>query len=633
MQPSDQEQEEAKPRGILGLPPEMLLQILSFLEPSETTNLQLACKKLLSICRDNTFWRSICFEESTFLQNLRRRQQLLGHESSFEVINNTAAGSTVSHAHNLTNLRIKERKRILANWDPSYEGENVNWYDEYIQRNAPVAVNWLQQPLLRDGTQSTYIEARGLALYRPDNPDQEPHGLETILAVAPLDDGSVCLWDVTGAKGRKGALVARSRPGILHIDASSGDDSITRSKRIDSGVTECVSVDSKLHLAFFAVQSHLIEVDLQRLAVVGCESFPWSITALSATDPWAPLTVGTNAGIHLHDFRSRPASWRDGVERLDGSSGFGAKELYEKGLKALFDDTPLPPYAPLAHPAPLSILHMRRPGTAIDMADEIFVAGRFPSILLYDRRMFPSIKGSIHSGARLCSLSSIAGPFSTLDSELRREGQLSLEQLEMSKRTPSGGRTLLAFGEYKTKGSLEVYGLQPSPSLPTSLQGGLAHSVFKNRQSSSDSKILSGTTQGTRLVFSDGSGRIKWFERDGFTEVRREQVGHCERTQDPSIFTSMPGSDDIARKLLPTQDQPTARVNDNDLLFWTGENIGLVSFTSSPAFGPEGLQEEARSAAELEKESEERIHGENMRRALERQADDVRFVRNLGLGV
>lgn len=142
----------------------------------------------------------------------------------------------------------------MENWDPSYPGENVNWYDEYIQRNAPVTVNWLQQPVLRDGAESTYIETRGVALYRPENTPDGRHGLESVLAVSPLDDGSVCLWDVTGTKGRKGAICARSRPGILYIDGPSADNS-SRSKRIDSGVTECVSVDSKLHLAFFAVQN------------------------------------------------------------------------------------------------------------------------------------------------------------------------------------------------------------------------------------------------------------------------------------------------------------------------------------------------------------------------------------------
>lgn len=297
----------------------------------------------------------------------------------------------------------------------------------------------------------------------------------------------------------------------------------------------------------------------------------------------------------------------------------------------MFDNNPLPPYAPLSHPGPLSILHMQRPGAEADITDEIYVAGRFPSILLYDRRMFPSIKGSLHSGARLSSLTSLPVPFSTVDNELRREGLLSTEQIERSKTTPPGGQTLIACGEYNTKGSLEMYGLQPSSQSPTSVPGGLSNSVFKNRQSSSDSKLLSCINQGTRLVCSDGSGRIKWFERDGFTEVRRVKIGHCERAQAPSLFANMPGSDDIARKLLATQGGSETSVNGNDLLFWTGENLGLVAFTSSPAFTAEDFEEEARSAAELEKEKEEKIYGEKMRRALERQADEVRFVRNLGL--
>lgn len=318
---------------------------------------------------------------------------------------------------------------------------------------------------------------------------------------------------------------------------------------------------------------------------------------------------------------------------MDGFEGIGAQEIFDRGLKNLFDDKPLPPYAPLAHPGPLSILHMQRPGADADITDEVYVAGRFPSILLYDRRMFPSIKGSIHSGARLSSLASLPFPYSTMDSELRREAQLSVEQVETSKNTPRDGRTLLAFGEYKTKGSLEMYGLQARSSLPTPLPKGLSHSVFKNRQCSADSKILSGTTHGTRLVFSDGSGWIKWFERDGFTEVRRERVGHCERAQGQgrSLFGNMTGADDIARKVLPMQERSTGNVNDNDLLLWTGENLGMVTFTSSPAFASDAFEEDARSAAQIEKEKEERAYGESMRRALERQAEDVRFVRDLGL--
>lgn len=560
----------------------------------------------------------------------------------------------MSDAHALADARTRERKRIIANWDPSYHGENVNWYHEYIQRNAGIAVNWLQQSTLKDGAESMHLEARGLALYRPDNPHQDPYKAEAIFAVSALEDGSVCLWDVTGAKGRKGAIHAKSQPGLLLIDGTSAGNN-NRSKRIDTSVTEVVSVDSKLHLAFFAVQSRkymvcsrgfqwssytltihadLIEVDLRKFAVVGCESFPWSITTLSATDPSAPLTVGTNNGIHLHDFRARDLSLSvDGSERLEGFCGIASKELFAQGLKTLFDDKPLPPYAPLAHPAPLSILHMHRPGATANMTDEIYVAGRFPSILLYDRRMFPSIKGSIHSGARLSSLSSLPFPYSNPDSKLRKVGDMSIEQVARSKGRSPDGRTLLAFGEYKTKGSLEMYGLLPSHELPTSLPEALSDRVYRNRQSSSDSKILSGTTQGTRVVLSDGSGWIKWFERDGCTEVRREAIGHCVREQAPSLFASMPGSGDIARKVLAMQEHSTGRVNDNDVLFWTGENLGMMTFTSSPGFTPEDFEVDVRSAADREKEMEERVYSQEIRRALERQADDVRFVSSLGLGL
>lgn len=159
-----------------------------------------------------------------------------------------------TNARKLADARTRERKRIMANWDPAYQSESINWYDEYIQRNATVAVNWLQQSTVKDGPESMHLEARGLALYRPDNPHQDPYKAETIFAVSALEDGSVCMWDVTGARGRKGAIYAKSNPGILFIDGAEAGSN-NRSKRIDTTCTECLSIDSKLHLAFFAVQS------------------------------------------------------------------------------------------------------------------------------------------------------------------------------------------------------------------------------------------------------------------------------------------------------------------------------------------------------------------------------------------
>lgn len=143
----------------------------------------------------------------------------------------------------------QERVRIRANWDPCYPEEKVSWYEEYIHRHAPPVVNWFEPARRRDIT-STWVpvDAKGVALYRPGNSTQD------LLAISPLDDGGICIWDVNGTRGKKGAIFAKSKPGLLYVDGPQGDNN-RASKRIDSGVTECVSVDNQRHRAFFAVQS------------------------------------------------------------------------------------------------------------------------------------------------------------------------------------------------------------------------------------------------------------------------------------------------------------------------------------------------------------------------------------------
>lgn len=152
-----------------------------------------------------------------------------------------------------TDARISRYRRLqdMANWDPTFPGERVSWYDEYIQRNGPASVNWFETPRHYDAGEHTLVEARGLALYSPG----EGNGTNgEMLAVAPLDDGSVCLWDVRGTRGKQGGILAKSAPDILFIDGP-GSGNARRSKKVDTGVTDCVSVSHSGHKAFFAVQS------------------------------------------------------------------------------------------------------------------------------------------------------------------------------------------------------------------------------------------------------------------------------------------------------------------------------------------------------------------------------------------
>ncbi|KAH8179410.1 f-box-like domain-containing protein [Sarocladium implicatum] len=611
------------------LPNEIFLQVLTYLRPHHITQLQQVSRRLQKLCRDNELWKRHCFDESPWYQVLqnRRRARLAG--LSFD--DAAATSDTFEAGDNLfvpepdeTEERILRYRRTqdMANWDPTFPGERVSWYDEYVQRNGPASVNWFEPPKHYEGGEHNLVEARGLALYAP-NDGAGTNG--DMMAVSPLDDGSVCLWDVRGTRGQQGAILAKSALDILFIDGPGGDNA-RRSKKVDTGVTDCVSVSNFGHKAFFAVQSHLIEVDLNRLEVVDRESFEWSITALSQVNEGCPITVGTSLGIHLHDFRERARVRREAAERLDN-----------RPYRVIFDDEPLPPYASLSQPTPVSILHLPQPGSISTVTDDIYVSGRFTSILHYDRRKFPSIIDSIHSGAMINTLAALPYPFSTVESEVRRYGEFSVERAQ-ELREAVQGQTVIAGGAYNTKGSLEIYGLGYSQDGHDTSGGRLVkNSVQQNRQTAASSSILSLTSHGTKIVFSDGSGLIKWFERDGITECRRMRIGNSD-TQDASgrsIFASMPASDDLARKIVstrvaagPVADDVDERPNNDNIVFWTGEKLGMVSFTTSPlwtadAFASEGTTEEDVARAE---------YTTQIREALERQADEVKFVSRLGYG-
>ncbi|KKA30948.1 hypothetical protein TD95_005431 [Thielaviopsis punctulata] len=368
---------------------------------------------------------------------------------------------------------------------------------------------------------------------------------------------------------------------------------------------------------------------MARLEPVSYQSFEWSITTLSQCSTGLPLTVGTSLGIFLHDFRdgsrrhAAPADHSDRVENV---------------FKVLFASDPLPPYASLSQPTPLSILHLPLYGdNSATASNDIYIAGRFPSILHYDRRTFPSIVDSIHSGASLCSLASSPHVFdeSTHNSR-RRQGLLEYDAIESSRKL---GRTIIAAGEYNTKGSLELYSLGQSKTHPGRAGRPSSSATMVNRQTSAYSKIMSVTTQGSRIVTSDASGNIRWFERDGFTHIRSHRIGSSERIDKSSIFYGMPDSNEMARKIISTQSfsrwrqgtgdnfEQGTEADDNGIVFLTDDKLGMLRFSKEPPFLADDFESGAAMTAE---EQEEWAYRERMKTVFDTENNALGY--SLGLG-
>ena len=493
--------------------------------------------------------------------------------------------------------------RATDSWNPAYPDEKVDWYDEYVARHAPLSMSWLEQPSSEQNGLREKLETKGLGL-------SEDHGGSMV--VAPLDDGSVCLWNIgrgdAAPNVRDGRIMARSRPGLLSVNGPNGSTLQNminpRAKTISTGVVECVSVDRVRNKAYFAVQSGLNEVDLTTLQISSYEQYPYDITALSEASHPVPLTVGTRLSLHLHDPRlsnngGSPTSWVS--DRVDTNAnvvpepGYSTTDFHRLST----GDSAQTDYATLSHSAPLSIQHLNPSST-------IYVAGRFPSILIYDRRYFPKPTSTIHSGARLCSIASLPTP---------------------------NRPTLAAAGEYNGKGSLELYPLNSASDAPPS---DMIPEPTRNRTSASRSKLLSLTPHGTRLLFSDSDGKLKWVERDGSTLVRQWNINTFDsslsdyESTGSGIFNAHVNEGEVARKLLPVGTGARSEV-----CVWTGEKIGVLGFKDKPrfSFGVDGDSGTHTPDGSSDGENvDERGYGRMMRRALERQADEVRFVRGLGLG-
>ncbi|KIH94301.1 f-box domain containing protein [Sporothrix brasiliensis 5110] len=590
------------------LPAELTLHILCYLDDDDIAAVQSTSRHLRLICRDDGLWRARCFGASRLASTLRRKKW-----------------RHPAHAQNAQSSKAR-RIEIRAAWNAVFDnGEPVSWYNEHIQRSTNIATDWFELPRRRDGHRlldnADVLEVCGVALFRPQDAEKNANGSEQLekegdeeggandrlegipplLAVAPLEDGSVCLWDVNGTMKRRGAILSQSVPGLLFA----GIPNLENDKPIFN-VTECVAVDSPRCLAYFAVRNRLVVVDLKALVVVSVKVFPQTITALSSADTSVPLSVGTRAGIHLYDVR---------VHTHDAAGEF-------RHVDDIIDESNTGPFP---QPGPLSIVHVPEHGSEGTISKDIFAAGRISSILHYDRRNLSVVKSAIHSGASLCGLASLAYPFPSIKdySYLRNNNSQAA-----GSGFGTGGRTVVACGEYKSKGSLELYPVDEGQSQSDK------HMV--NRQTSSSAKIFSVASHGTRLAVSDGAGFIRWFERDGFTEVRRYALGQDDYEEDegevveknetevprmpPRRAHNTTESGDIARKLLPVYRvggfggcKRDNSFRNNGLLFWTGEKLGLTSFTRGKGTRSADFVKDTKTAAERATEEAGKAYRAKMR--------------------
>lgn len=508
----------------------------------------------------------------------------------------------------------RQRARAMANWEPAYAGEQIDYYQEFIHRHAPINFGWLRMPAGPVSDKEVSLEATGMGLLK-----SEYEGTERV--VAPLDDGSICIWDVSRRSindcGPKGRILGQSVQGLLSGHDSERNHPIpTSDSKIimtETGAVECVSIDSAQSRGFFGVQSMLHEVDLQTLQLISSEPYPFPITALSEVSEGMPVTVGTNNTIHIHDARNKTSTLST-----------------DKSVRTELIGGSAHTYA-LSQPGPLSILNQHND-------QSIWVAGRFTSLLNYDRRFFPRLKGTLHSGARIACLTMLPHPYIPRNLDLMRETDVSIGTLNAAK--SASGATLLAAGEYKGKGSLELYGLPQQ-----------AGYLYQNRQTASSSKLLSVAPHGGRIVYSDGDGNLKWVERDGYSHIRNFNIndlpneGSTNDASDYGIWSStaseMPGQGDIVQKMLPlgnsTSDPRLSGgrpdINQSDLLLWTGDGrIGVLGFGHDSQYKQEVMEQRTESAEQRAREDAEKQYGMAMRRALKRNADEMRFVKGLGMG-
>jgi hypothetical protein len=585
------------------------------------------------------------------------------------------------------------RARAIASWDLTNELERVDWYSDYIARHATLAVTWLDQRL------STPQEVRGLAISKHSTRAFGPleNGALCVWDVGQTAAGrlqrhrtfreisrspaSILFEDRTGVgepSMNKARLEFFGPTECIAINSDQQKAYVAVGGILNEVDLETLRVVSQNKYAW-PVTALSQEDSPERPLTVGTSwslhlydprmqfrersRSPEDVLKAASTVPEDSIaflpnyTKGIPRGYDLGDATPPQSgqlspvapslSWQPYFGSSSGpnstsnplsnwQSSFASSSNPFAAPSSVTPPTPhrsgrrttLSQYAQ-CDPGPLSIVHQGQ--------DNIFIAGRFPSILSYDRRYFPKLHYVIHSGARLAALATLPYPPHQAVSNLGVEA------------------TLVACGEYNGRGSLEIYSLphlkqstgesSSPPDFPDMLEDttdglsleaerALSASMklvgetepynYKNRQAASPAKLLSVATQGTRIVFSDAEGGLKWVERDGYGLVRRWNVNNFEMQGN---HASVQG-EQVVRKIIPVNppDSERGARGDGDLLVWTGEKVGVIT-TQKLHDGVDELNrafDETLGNGDVDTKADE--YARVMRQALERQADERRWM-------
>lgn len=602
------------------LPDELVLSLITYLDAKDIVALQGVTHRFCRLARDNTVWKLRCFEESRANQAWIRRSPVQTRRPSIEelreaVVRLGAPYETLEqHAHVATPVAL--RSRAIADWDPTAGDERIDFHNAYIQRHAPIApIGWLQSDVRSHKTTTRHakIELGSFGVLR----SRDNHDIDRIYA--PDEDGYVCCWDLSQTTpDQRGRLAGQSRDPVLR--AQSHPNSAWPEMSV-SHVAESVCMRPSEGRGLFAVGSRLTEVDLETLQEVSSIEYGLPISAVSAGDNRHPPTICTQNLIHIYDSRGMSNGRRAGISlRCEPlTMGWNCVNL------------------------PLSVMHLTEDGCG---QDAICIAGRFKSLITYDRRNLVRASGNVYTGSYASCVIQVPFAQRLREMSLVEDASLSMHDLIKARAVP--GATVIVCGDYKGKGSLEFYDSRHLDRRPSST---ITPAPYRNRQTASSSPLLAVAAHGASYVTSDGNGVLKWFERDGSTMIRTHDLDERNRASsqdsaqelDSNVFVSRDqfGQGDIVRKIVSTRHADTYRQIDHrtasslreDLVVWTGEGrIGVLGFGHSSRTAQSDLMAQAVDAEEAAKEDAERKLQQEMSRMLARQADEARFMRGFGLG-